>query len=57
MQQVGVFKRGVYTFRARTIRLRRGQAQTEVGFGLCTPNTSSNIQEFHSKAGSHLAAP
>lgn len=52
MHQLGIFKRGLYTFRER-----RGQAQTEVGFGLCTPNTRSKVQEFHSKAGSHLAVP
>lgn len=33
------------------------KAQTEVGHGLCTPNTRSKVQEFHSKAGSHLVAP
>lgn len=32
-------------------------AQTEVGHGLCTPNTRSKVRKFHSKAGSHLAAP
>lgn len=55
MHQLGDFKRGLYTFRARTTRLRRGQAQTEVGLGLRTPNTRSKVQEFHSKAGSQLA--
>lgn len=58
MHQLRHFKGGLYTLKGRTTLGSGGAwAQTEVGHGRGTPNTRSKEQKFHSKAGSHLAAP
>lgn len=57
MHHLRNFERGLYTFKGRTARLGRGLGVDGGRTRVCTPNTRSKEQKFHSKAGSHLAAP
>lgn len=52
-----ISKEGSTRSQGEQLGLGGAWAQTEVGHRLCTPNTRSKVQKFHSKAGSHLAAP